>query len=66
MQLTNEQDLSRPDMANPRILNEIIWYSVRGESPMPDLARHPAFDVMTAGIKDDDEGSESELADDDE
>jgi len=63
MRLTNDQDLSRPDMADPRILNEIIWYSVRGGSSMPELARHPAFDVMTAGIKDN-EGLKSELADD--
>jgi hypothetical protein len=65
MRLTREQDLSRPDMADPRILNEIIWYSVRGDISMPEIARHPAFDLMTAGIRADDDGDEDE-ADDDE
>lgn len=51
MQLTEGQDLSHPDMANPRALNEIIWFSVRGGEKMPDIARLPAFELMTAGIK---------------
>lgn len=57
--LTNEQNLTRADMANPRELNEIIWFSVkRGAAPMPGIARLPAFDVMTAGINPEDEESE--------
>ena len=55
-ELTNEQNLERADMANPRELNEIIWFSVRGEkSPIPEIARLPAFDLMTRGIREDDE-----------
>lgn len=56
--LTAEQDLEYPDMANPKVLNEIIWKSVRGtDSEMPTIARHPAFELMTTGIvEDDDEG----------
>jgi hypothetical protein len=38
-------------MADPRTLNEIIWFSVRGEEAMPVAARLPAFDLMTAGMK---------------
>ncbi len=65
MKLTDEQNLQHADMANPRQLNEIIWFSVRGNSaPMPEIARLPAFDVMTAGIKPNDD--DDELADDDD
>ncbi len=57
MKLTDEQDLAHADMANPRELNEIIWFSVRGNTAeMPEIARLPAFDLMTAGIiKEEDE-----------
>ncbi len=66
MKLTDKQNLTHADMANPRELNEIIWFSVRGNStPMPKIARLPAFDIMTAGIKPDDDDDEKELADDD-
>jgi hypothetical protein len=51
MELTNEQDLAHADMANPREMNEIIWFSVRGEEPMPGIARLPAFELMTAGMR---------------
>ncbi|HEV8592751.1 MAG TPA: hypothetical protein VGQ55_11660, partial [Pyrinomonadaceae bacterium] len=61
MELTNAQDLEHADMANPRQLNEIIWFSVKGEAPMPEIARLPAFELMIAGIKpDDDEDDEAE------
>ncbi|MGI8467492.1 MAG: bifunctional YncE family protein/alkaline phosphatase family protein [Pyrinomonadaceae bacterium] len=66
MKLTDAQDLSHADMANPRELNEIIWFSVKGETAtMPEISRLPAFDVMTAGIKPDDDDEKTE-ADDDE
>lgn len=51
MDLTDRQDLSHPDMANPRELNEIIWFSVRGDTTMPVAEHLPVFDLMTAGIK---------------
>jgi YVTN family beta-propeller protein len=46
-----EQNMAHADMADPRTLNEIIWYSVRGESvAMPAVVRLPAFDAMRAGL----------------
>ncbi len=61
MKMTAAQDLSRADMANPRALNEIIWFSVKGESaPLPEISRLPAFDVMTAGVRPDAEDEENE------
>ncbi len=56
---TLEQNLVHADMADPGMLNQIIWFSVRGpDSPMPRVVRLPAFDAMRAGI-----ASEAEEAD---
>ncbi|MBK8809723.1 MAG: bifunctional YncE family protein/alkaline phosphatase family protein [Acidobacteria bacterium] len=64
MELTNEQNLTRADMADPRALNEIIWFSVKGDrEKMPEIARLPAFDVLTAGVREEDD---DEDADDDD
>jgi len=51
MRLTDEQDLEHADMADPEILNRIIWFSVRGNAPMPSIARLPAFDAMRLGLQ---------------
>ena len=51
MKRTAEQNLQFADMADPRVMNEIIWYSVRGAgSRMPQIARLPAFDALREGI----------------
>jgi YVTN family beta-propeller protein len=63
-ELTNQQNLTHADMANPQQLNEIIWFSVRGDSQkLPEVSRLPAFDLMTAGIllEDDDEEKEEQI-----
>jgi hypothetical protein len=52
-----QQHLSAPDMADTRLLNEIIWYSVRGDAPMPPVSRWAAADALQAGL--DDEGREA-------
>jgi YVTN family beta-propeller protein len=44
---SEKQDFTSEDLANPEILNRIIWFSVRGDSDAyPMVARMPAFDVM--------------------
>jgi YVTN family beta-propeller protein len=54
MKRTAEQDLEHADMADARVLNEIIWFAVRGPgSRRPQIARLPAFDVMRQGIIED-------------
>jgi YVTN family beta-propeller protein len=54
MRRTSEQNLAFADMADPRVLNEIIWFSVRGaRSPMPEISRLPAFDAMRPDVRDD-------------
>jgi YVTN family beta-propeller protein len=52
MRRTAEQDIEHADMADPRTLNEAIWFSARGaDSPMPDIVRLPAFDAMRLGLR---------------
>ncbi|MCI0487818.1 MAG: hypothetical protein L0229_14595 [Blastocatellia bacterium] len=61
MKRTAEQDLAHADMADPAVLNQIIWFSVRGESDlMPQVARLPAFDALREGLIEDDEEEERE------
>jgi YVTN family beta-propeller protein len=50
MRRTEEQDLTHADMADPWVLNQIIWFSVRPEMPMPEFSRLPAFDAMRLGV----------------
>jgi len=52
MRLTAEQDLAHADMADPETLNRIIWFSVKGNTPMPAINRLPAFDAMRIGLQD--------------
>ncbi|HSE24324.1 MAG TPA: bifunctional YncE family protein/alkaline phosphatase family protein [Pyrinomonadaceae bacterium] len=50
MKRTEEQDLAHADMADPGVLNRIIWFSVKGNVPMPEVGRLPAFDAMRLGL----------------
>jgi hypothetical protein len=59
MKRTIEQNLSHADMADPLTLNRIIWYSVRGNFPMPEIARLPAFDAMRLGMREEATDSET-------
>jgi len=51
MRRTAEQDMAHADMADPEVLNRIIWFSVRGSAPMPAIARLPVFDAMRLGLQ---------------
>ena len=51
MRRTEEQDMAHADMADPEILNRIIWFSVKGTIPMPEISRLPAFDAMRLGLQ---------------
>jgi len=64
MRLTDKQDLTHNDMANPRELNEIIWFSARGDEPMPQPLRLAMYDLMKVGLKP--ENAENEAEDDDD
>jgi hypothetical protein len=55
---TERQDLVHPDMADPAVLNAVIWYSVKGGgAPFPAVASLPAFGLMTAGLLDNDDAN---------
>ncbi|MBA3441780.1 MAG: beta-propeller fold lactonase family protein [Pyrinomonadaceae bacterium] len=61
MRRTAEQNMTHADMADPRTLNEIIWFSVRGSrSPMPTIARLPVYDAMREGLIEEGEDKEGE------
>ena len=45
---TAAQDLAHADLADPDVLNRAIWFSVRGNEPMPASAELPAFALMVA------------------
>ena len=55
MRRTAEQNMSQADMADPEILNRIIWFSVKPNTPMPTIARLPIFDAMRIGLQEEDE-----------
>jgi hypothetical protein len=50
-----EQDTSHPDLADPLVLNQTIWFSVRGREAMPGANRLPAFDAMRWGLREENE-----------
>jgi hypothetical protein len=60
MRLTDKQDLTHNDMANPRELNEIIWFSVRGGEPMPNTEHLALFDLLRQGIMPEAENNEAD------
>ncbi|MDT5296390.1 MAG: hypothetical protein QOJ76_3270, partial [Acidobacteriota bacterium] len=67
MRRTAEQDIEHADMADPRVLNEAIWFSVRGaDEAMPESARLPAFDAMRLGLRAEAEGEDESDAGKDE
>lgn len=60
MRLTDKQDLTHNDMADPRELNKIIWFSVRGEEPMPRAEHLALFDLLRQGSRPDSEKNEAD------
>jgi len=62
MQRTLELDLAHADMAEPEVLNRIIWFSVKGNTPMPAINRLPAFDAMRLGLQEEREEIAEERA----
>ena len=52
MRRSEEQDLEHADMADPEVLNRAIWFSVKGNVPMPPINRLPLFDALRIGLRD--------------
>lgn len=53
---TLQLDFQHADMADPRVLNDSIWFATRGTPPPASSVRRlPAFDLLTAGVEREDE-----------
>jgi YVTN family beta-propeller protein len=51
MKRSAELNLRHADVADPYVLNQVIWFSTRGASArMPAIAHLPAFDVIREGV----------------
>ena len=56
MKKSVQQNFAHADMADPKTLNGIIWFSCRGNgSAMPGSAQLPAYQAMRLGIADPDD-----------
>src|SRR6266852_4515107 len=67
MKKSNRQNFAHADMADPKVLNAVIWFACTGNgSNMPQTAQLPAYQAMTLGIaKPDDDENASKKDDDD-
>jgi hypothetical protein len=58
---SERQDFTSADVANPEILNRILWFSVRGNNETyPTVAHMPAFDLMRT-ITDEEAAQQTDL-----
>jgi hypothetical protein len=66
MKKSNRQNFAHADMADPKVLNAVIWFACTGSgSNVPQTAQLPAFQAMRLGIaKVDGDQSISEKDDD--
>src|SRR5467141_1222640 len=67
MKKSNRQNFAHADMADPKVLNAVIWFACTGSgSNIPQTAQLPAYQAMRLGIvKVDDHESVSKKDDDD-
>ncbi len=51
MRKSNRQNFAHADLADPKVLNAVIWFACKGEgSLIPESARLPAYQAMRLGI----------------
>jgi YVTN family beta-propeller protein len=67
MKKSNHQNFAHADMADPKVLNAVIWFACTGSgSNLPQAAQLPAYEAMRLGIaKLDDDAGVSKKDDDD-
>jgi hypothetical protein len=68
MKKSNRQNFAHADMADPKVLNAVIWFACKGNgSAVPESAQLPAYQAMRLGIArlDDDEKGRPKKDDDD-
>jgi hypothetical protein len=68
MKKTDRQNFAHADMADPKVLNAVIWFACTGNgSSVPQTTQLPAYQAMRLGIvkPDDDETADGKKDDDD-
>jgi YVTN family beta-propeller protein len=67
MKKTDLQDFAHADMADPKVLNAVIWFACTGSgSGLPQSARLPAYEAMRLGIADLEDSERTPKKDDDD
>jgi len=50
MKKSLRQDFAHADMADPQVLNAVIWFACKGDGSVPASAQLPAYEAMRLGI----------------
>src|SRR6266576_6508197 len=67
MKKSNRQNFAHADMADPKVLNAVIWFACTGSgSNIPQTAQLPAYQAMRLGIAKVDDGESVSKKDDDD
>jgi len=67
MKKSDRQNFAHADMADPKVLNAIIWFACTGSgSSLPQSARLPAYEAMRLGIANPDSDERGSKKDDDD
>ncbi len=67
MKKSNQQNFAHADLADPKVLNAVIWFACTGSSlDIPQAAQLPAYQAMRLGIAKLDEGETGAKRDDDD
>jgi len=67
MKKSDRQNFAHADMADPKVLNAVIWFACTGSgSNLPQSARLPAYEAMRLGIANLDDDERAPKKDDDD
>jgi YVTN family beta-propeller protein len=67
MKKSNRQNFAHADMADPKVLNAVIWFACTGSgSNIPQTAQLPAYQAMRLGIAGTDESEKAGVQKDDD
>ena len=67
MKKSNRQNFAHADMADPKVLNAVIWFACKGSgSELPQAAQLPAYQAMRLGIANSDADEKISKKDDDD
>jgi YVTN family beta-propeller protein len=67
MKKSQKQNFAHADLADPKVLNAVIWFACRGgNSEVPEATQLPAYEAMRLGIADQAEGADRRAKKDDD